>query len=56
MLTRLVLLYLGSFLLLAGIVKAIGLRRIVLALASLPFVAGAAAVLAAALWGTVGMR
>ena len=55
MLTRLVLLYLGSFLL-AGIVKAIGLRRILLALASLPVVAGAAAVVASALWVTVGMR
>jgi hypothetical protein len=38
------LLYLGSFFVLAGIVAAIGLRRIVTAALILPFVAGAAAV------------
>jgi hypothetical protein len=56
MLIRLVLLYLGSFLLLAGIVTVIGLRRIVATALTLPFVTGAAAVIATALWVTVGMR
>jgi hypothetical protein len=56
MLPCLLLLYLGSFLLVAGIVAAIGLRCIVLALASLPVVAAAAAMLAATLRGTIGMR
>jgi hypothetical protein len=55
MLTRLLLLYLGSFFVLAGIVAAIGLRRILAAALALPFVAGGASVLAAALWGIVGM-
>jgi hypothetical protein len=41
---------------LAGIVTAIGLRRILAAAVALPFAAGAAAVLATALWVTVAMR
>jgi hypothetical protein len=56
MLIRLAFVYLGSFFFLAGIVTAIGLRRIVAAALALPFVAGAAAVVAVALWVTVGMR
>jgi len=48
--SRILALYLGSFLLVSGIVAAIGLRRIIAATLALPFVVGAAAVLAAGIW------
>jgi len=48
--SRILALYLGSFLLVAGIIATIGLRRIVAATLALPFVVGAAALLAAGIW------
>jgi hypothetical protein len=56
MLTRLLLLYLASFLAIASIVMAVGLRRIIAAALALPFVAVAALVLAAGVVAVFGMR
>jgi hypothetical protein len=50
MMTRLALVYFGAFLLIAGIIAAIGVRRLLLAAAALPFVGIAAAVATAVIW------
>jgi hypothetical protein len=48
--TRLALVFLGAFLLIAGIIAGIGVRRLLLAAVALPFVTVAAAVATAAIW------
>jgi len=50
MLTQVLILFLGTFLLIAGVVSAIGPKRLLIGLVALPFVAAAAAVATAALW------
>src|ERR1700736_107456 len=49
MLTQVLILFLGTFLLIAGVVSAIGPKRLLIGLVALPFVAAAAAVATAAL-------
>jgi hypothetical protein len=50
MLTQLALLFLGFFFLIAGIVAAIGVKRLLLAAVAAPFVAIAAGVATIVLW------
>jgi hypothetical protein len=50
MTTRLALVYLGAFLLIAGIIAAIGVQRLLVAAVALPFVTIAAAAATAGIW------
>jgi hypothetical protein len=54
MLTQLLVLFLGSFLVIAGTIAAIGFRRLVIGIIALPFATAAAAVTALALWLAYG--